>query len=312
VSAIKALILTAALAWLAKLMVDAGRDVRNGNLVLHVRVGWLALSGFCILTTFFLLIWAWRYIAAELSGTRLPYLTSARIWFISNLGSQLPGRVWGIIQMGAMSAEAGLNPVSAGAAAIINTVVNLATGMAVGVLAGTSILVAVAGAYAKWAWVLAILALAGVLALPVLVPWALRVARRKLGDRIPEQQVPPRVIAVSGAINILAWGMYGIAFLFLNRGLVDLPSYGVMQHIAVNAASYVIGYLVLVVPAGLGFREAALKTAMVAAGMASAEQAGAVSVISRFWQLIILILPALIFLAYRRPPNEKDSAAGQA
>jgi hypothetical protein len=47
---------------------------------------------------------------------------------------------------------------------------------------------------------------------------------------------------------------------------------------------------------------------MVAAGMATPAQAGAVAVVSRLWQLIIIILPALIFLAYRRPPNEKDPA----
>jgi len=64
--------------------------------------------------------------------------------------------------------------------------------------------------------------------MPVLIPWALRVASRYI-DRIPEQRVPPRVIAVSGAVNVVAWGMYGLAFLFLNRGLVDLPSYDVMQ-----------------------------------------------------------------------------------
>jgi len=78
----------------------------------------------------------------------------------------------------------------------------------------------------------------------------------------------------------------------------------------VNATSYVVGYLVLIVPAGLGFREEALKSVMIAAGMANPAQAGAVAVVSRLWLLIIMILPALIFLAYRRPPNEKDPAAG--
>jgi hypothetical protein len=309
VRAIKALILIAALGWLAKMVVDAVRDIRSGELVLDVRPGWLALSGLSILVNFFLLIWAWRYIAADLSGTRLPYLTSARIWFISNLGSQLPGRVWGIIQMGAMSTEAGLNPVSAATAAIINTIVNLATGLAVGVLAGTPILVAALGEYGNLAWILAVLALIGVAALPWLMPWIFRLARW-LGARLPEQRIPPRVIVVSAAINVVAWGIYGVAFLFLNRGLVNLPAYDLMQHIAVNAASYVVGYMVFFVPAGLGFRETALQRTMVAAHMASHPQAVAVSLVSRLWQLIILILPALIFFAYRRPPNEKDPAAG--
>lgn len=307
--ALKALILVAALAWVGKMVVGAVGDVRRGDLVLHLRAGWLTLSALSILATYFLLIGAWRYIVSELSGVRLRYLTAARIWFISNLGSQLPGRFWGIVQMGAMSADAGVNPVSAATASVINTAVNIATGLAVGVLTGTRILAAAFGDWASLAYVLAALALIGVLAMPLLIPWALRVASRYI-DRIPEQHVPPRVIVVSGAANVVAWGMYGLAFLFLNRGLVDLPAYDVVQHIAVNATSYVVGYLILIVPAGLGFREEALKNVMVAAGMANPAQAGAVAVVSRLWQLIIILLPALIFLAYRRPPNEKDPAAG--
>jgi uncharacterized membrane protein YbhN (UPF0104 family) len=59
------------------------------------------------------------------------------------------------------------------------------------------------------------------------------------------------------------------------------------------------------VPAGLGVRDKTLQTVMLAANMASQPQAVAVSLVSRVWQLIIMILPALIFLAYRGPPNEK-------
>jgi uncharacterized membrane protein YbhN (UPF0104 family) len=68
--------------------------------------------------------------------------------------------------------------------------------------------------------------------------------------------------------------------------------------------------LVLIVPGGLGVREGVLQRVMVTAGMADPAQAVAVSLISRLWQLIIMITPALIFFAYRRPPNEKDDAAG--
>ena len=290
--------------------VGAVRDIRNGQLVLHVRPGWLLLSAALVLTTYFLLIWAWLYIIKGLSGRRIRYLHGARIWFISNfVGQFVPGKVWGILQMGAMSVEAGINPVASGAASIINTVVNIATGMAVGVATGAPILIAYAGSRAHWAWIAAALAVVGVIALPLLVPFLFRVARR-LGARVPEQYLPPRLIAVSAAANVVAWGMYGMAFLCLNRGLITLPSYDPIQHIAVNATSYVVGYMALIAPGGLGFREATLEQMMLAAQMASPAQAQAVSVVSRLWQIIIIVLPALIFLAYRRPSNEKDAAAG--
>ena len=306
--ALKALIFIAALYWVGKMAVEAIRDVRNGQLVLHIRPGWLLLSGVFILATYFLLIWAWLYIIQGLSRRRIRYLEGARIWFISNaVGQYVPGKVWGIVQMGAMSVDAGISPVAAGAASIINTVVNIATGMAVGVIAGTPILIARYGDGARWSWIIAALAIVGVIALPVLIPLLFRFARR-LGAKVPEQHLPPRLIVVSAATNIVAWGLYGLAFLFLNRGLVDLPAYDVIQHVAVNATSYVAGYIVLIAPGGLGVREATLEQMMLAAGMANAAQAQAVSVVSRLWQVIIVVLPALIFLAYRRPLNEKDAA----
>jgi uncharacterized membrane protein YbhN (UPF0104 family) len=117
--------------------------------------------------------------------------------------------------------------------------------------------------------------------------------------------MPVRLLVASVFANVVGWILYGLAFLCLNRGLVDLPRYSIVQHVAVNATSYVAGYVAFFVPAGLGVREKTLHTVMLAANMARPPQAVAVSLVSRVWQLIIMILPALIFLAYRRPPNEK-------
>jgi hypothetical protein len=309
VSALKALILVAALAWVGKMVLEAVGAVRAGELALHVRPGWLALSGAIILCTYLVLIRSWLYIVTGLSGQSIPFLAGARIWFVSNLGTLLPGRVWGIIQMGAMSAEQGISPTAAAAASIINAVVNIATGMAVGAIAGSSILGGYFGDRAALSSLLAGAAIVGVMALPVLVPWAFRVARQ-FGARIPEQHLPARLIAVSAAANVVSWILYGAAFLCLTRGVVDIESRSLVQHIAVNATSYVAGYVAFFTPAGLGVREETLQQLMVAAGMAMPAAAAAVSVVSRLWHLIIQVLPGLIFLAYRRPSDEKDPAAG--
>jgi hypothetical protein len=272
-------------------------------------VGWLALSAAAVLCTFGALIWSWLYVVEGLSGKSIRFMVGARIWFISGLGTLLPGRVWGIVQMSAMSAEAGIDPVASAAAAIINAAVNIATGMAVAAIAGASILAAYFGDRAWMAWVLAGLAIVGVIALPILVPWSFRMARR-FRVNVPQFDTPKRVIAMSALVNVASWFTYGAAFLFLNRGIVDITASSVTQHTAVFATSYVLGYLAIPVPAGMGVREKSLQGAMVAANLATPAGAQAISLVSRLWLLIILVLPALIFLAYRRPPNEKDPAAG--
>lgn len=310
IRALKALILIAALIWVGKKVVDAIRAVHSGDLALQIRPAWLGLSALVILATYCLLIWSWLYIVRGLSGKSIPLLSGARIWFISNLGTLLPGRIWGIIQMGAMSAEQGINPVAAGAASIINAAVNIATGMAVGVIAGLPAIVLRNRFGAEWtwiAWALTGAAILGVVLLPIIVPWAFRVAHDRFGANVPTEDVPPRIIAVSVAANVVSWFLYGAAFLCLRRGVLDVTASSLIQHTAAFATSYVVGYMFIIVPGGMGVREETLTQAMVAAGMATPVQANAISVVSRLWLLIIQVLPALIFLAYRRPrADEKD------
>jgi glycosyltransferase 2 family protein len=301
----------AALYWVGKMVVDSVNAVQNGELVLHVSLGWLFLSAVLVLATNVLLILSWLHIVAGLSGKSIRFLDGARIWFISNLGTLLPGRVWGIAQMSAMSAEAGIDPVAAAAASIINTALNIATGMAVGVVIGAPLIASYFGELAWLAWIVAALAAAAVLALPLIVPWGFR-ALSRVGLHVPEVVTPPKVIGIAAVANVASWFLYGVALLCLNRGVVDPAARSVIQHTAAYATSYVMGYMVLIAPAGLGAREYSLTAMMQAAGLSTLPQATALSVVSRLWTLTMMVLPALIFLAYRRPSNEKGppSAAG--
>jgi uncharacterized membrane protein YbhN (UPF0104 family) len=65
------------------------------------------------------------------------------------------------------------------------------------------------------------------------------------------------------------------------------------------------------VPGGIGVREWVLISVLLAAGLTTAPQASAISVASRLWLVVIEIVPALLFLAYRRRPfDETAKAAG--
>jgi uncharacterized membrane protein YbhN (UPF0104 family) len=180
----------------------------------------------------------------------------------------------------------------------------------VGVIAGTGIFATYFGARAWIAYGVTAVALICVILLPVTVPFGLGFAKRRFSVRIPDERIPRRVLVAAVIANVASWLLYGAAFLCLTRGTFDLASHSWIQHTAANATSYVMGYLWIPVPAGLGVREKTLQGVLVTAGMATSAQAVAVSLVSRLWLLIIQILPALIFLAYRRPPNEKDPAAG--
>jgi glycosyltransferase 2 family protein len=291
------------------MVVDSVDDIRKGDLVLHFQPAWMALSALAVLATYAVLIWSWLYVLEGLSGQRVRFLAGARIWFISALGTLLPGRIWQVVQMSAMSVDAGISPVSSATAAIINAAVNIATGMAIGVITAAPIFATYFGDRREMVWLVAGVAAVAVVALPILVPWGFTLLR-KTGLSVPEQPTPPRVIVVSTVCNVLSWFLYGAAFLFLNRATVDPAAVSVTEHTAAFATSYIIGYMMLFVPAGIAFREKALIEVLVTGGMTTPAPANALAVVSRLWLTIIMVLPALIFLAYRRPPNEKDPAAG--
>jgi glycosyltransferase 2 family protein len=78
------------------------------------------------------------------------------------------------------------------------------------------------------------------------------------------------------------------------------------SYIAVYALSYLVGYLVLLMPAGLGVREASMVTLLTIARLADPGQAALLAVTSRLWLTVLEIVPGALFLAFdglRRRPS---------
>jgi glycosyltransferase 2 family protein len=133
---------------------------------------------------------------------------------------------------------------------------------------------------------------------------------RRFGVAAPLNGPPTRAIVVSAVANVVAWVLYGVAFKFLIHGILGSAAGRLPAYTAAFAISYVVGYLVLLVPGGIGPREWVLINVLIAAGLATAPEAAAISLASRLWLIVIEIVPALLFLAYRRRPPDEKSAAG--
>jgi glycosyltransferase 2 family protein len=303
-------LLVVGLIFIAFALYKAVGDARNNRLDLQLSPFWIAASGAVTLAAILVLILAWRYLLIALSGQSLPFVAAARIWFISNLSVYIPaGPGWQIVQMGVLSSEQGTGAVPAGAAAIINAAINIATGMAVAAVAGTSLLSSYLGGHAWMGWSLTVLAIAGILALPVLLPVVFRIARDRFHRDIPLGTPAPRVILIAAAANVLAWILYGLALQYLFVGIIGATGGNIWQFTAIFAIAYVVGYLVFIVPGGLGPREVTLAGVLLSAGLATTSQGRLIAVASRVALIVVQVLPALLFLAYRRrPPNEKAAA----
>ena len=295
-------IVLASIAWTLR---GQWREFQNTQFTGRPDWAYLALSGVVVLATYVLLVEIWRRIIAEWH-TAISFADAARIWCVSNLGKYVPGKVWQIIAMGKMAEAVKVAPVAAGGSAILSTAINIAMGCVVAVVAGWSALDSITQGHGTLGVILAVSIIAGVLLLPMMLPPMVRVAERLTGRALNLGDLPRRAVYVAIVGNIAAWVMYGWSFQLLVHGVLGSAQGTLAQYTATYALSYVIGYLVFLIPGGIGPREAMLILSLKAMGLANPKEAAVIAVTSRLWLTVLEVVPGLIYLALQ-PRRTKTS-----
>ncbi len=264
-----------------------------------ITVNWplVAGAGAIVLATYAALIQSWRVLMSGW-GSSLSYAAAVRTWTIANLGRYIPGKVWSVGALVVLAQREGVNPVAATGAAVLGTLINIGAGFGVLAVTGSVVLDALGAGYRSLAWIGSALFVAGVVALPWVLPAILRViAARRPSMRMPERDLPPHAIWMAAAINIASWAGYGAAFMLLSRALLPDVSGALAAFVAIWTASYLVGYLFLIAPGGIGAREGALVAAVLALGIAGAAEATILAAASRIGLIVLEVLPGLISLA---------------
>lgn len=268
----------------------------------------LALSALTVLATYALLVQVWRRLLAG-AGATIGFGAAARIWSISNLWRYVPGKVWQIGAMSALAQRERVSPVAAAGTAILSTVLNIATGLALAVLLAGPLLERWRPGTRGAAILLVLLATLGLVALPFVLPRLAATAAKITGREVSLTPPSRGAVAFATAGNVVSWLTYGLAFLWLVRGLLGTSGGAAWQYVAVFTASYVVGYLFLLVPGGIGPREAVMLWLLTAFDLTTEKQALLVTVASRLWLTLLELVPGLLFLAFdrmRRSPPPLD------
>jgi hypothetical protein len=106
----------------------------------------------------------------------------------------------------------------------------------------------------------------------------------------------PLSILGGAAANVLAWGAYGVAVWLLARALIPEVSFPLLTTIGAFAASYIVGFLVLLVPGGLGVREGVF--VLVLQGVVGLAPATAIALASRLLFTLTEVGVAVLFLLF--------------
>lgn len=246
----------------------------------HVNGWWLALSAVLMWLDFILLFQLWRIVLRAISGHELRFSSAYRILTLSNLGKYLPGKIWTVTGMVYLVGQEGVPAKPA----LVSSALHQAFTLIPGAVFATSVLgVGIWGNTSPWAIGIG-MALGILLLYPPIFRALLNFALRLFGrERIDFELSFARAFGLFW-LYVAAWVLYGASFWCMNLG-IGLPSAPFLPVSAAYCAAYIVGFVAIFAPGGLGVREGVL--AVVLAPYLPAGLATAVAVVSRFWMTIV-------------------------
>ena len=264
---------------------------------------WIVPASLVVLGTYLLLVHVWVG-HLRVWGIRVSFLTAARMWFISNLGRYVPGKVWGIGTLVVMAQRRNLSPVATVGSSVLVMLIGIVSGLAVVLITGAGaveLLLRQQGMEPpSWAVPLAaFLAVTSLVLAPVVLPAMARALARATGRDPVLPALPPGAVWSAALGTGLSWILYGVAFQLFSAGMTGEPHGAAASYIAVYTAAYLVG-LVSPSPAGAGVREGGLVAGLLALGLATAPQALLIAVASRVWLTLLEVAPGAIALLMRR------------
>ncbi|MDH4156497.1 MAG: flippase-like domain-containing protein [candidate division Zixibacteria bacterium] len=236
-------------------------------------------------------------------GFRIPLKSGFKVAYIANLGRYIPGKIWPVFGMIYLLKQIDVNKETAFTSWGIATILGLPPAFLVGVIAIAFRPEMVSGSLSGGLGIGPVLALVATLALSlvlilapdkttVLINWVTKLLRRPSVNFRLDKKVALQVYLG----YFVSWILYGASFYTFVNAIMTDPGVPVVAGIGSFALAYLIGYLAVFSPGGLGAREWVLTTLLtpflgpVAAGVAVA---------ARVWNLIVEFIAAAIALVVK-------------
>lgn len=223
---------------------------------LAVLPAWIAVGSAMLAVVYvFFTLWSWRVILADL-GSDLGWGASVQLFGVSQIGKYIPGGVWNIVAAAQIGRDYRIPARRSATAMTLAVLISLLSGTGIGVITvlGTSVTLQVP----TWLIVTLLVALIVLLTPPVLnrlIAFGFKLLKRPA----PEHQMTARGLAIATLLAIIAWCVAGVQIWLLAIGFgMQLDVTGLLLSVGAYALAWVVGFLVVFVPAGTGVRESVL------------------------------------------------------
>ena len=255
------------------------------------KYGLLAISFGVVFLNFLFFIQIWRNLLNKFSSG-LSFKKAFKIWFYSNLGKYVPGKIWSVMGMVYMCEKEGIPKAATFTSAILNQLLNIIGGLIlVLILSGTKFLSGMSKLYY----------------LPLILVFVIslypRVMEKILNWGLKKLKKEPVKVNLSFKENLfftllfmLAWGVYGVAFNIFILSLTDY-SFNLWPFLtSIFVFSYILGFLSIFVPGGLGVREGILVFYL--SSYFPLPVATLIALLSRLWMSVVEVSGLLISLRF--------------
>jgi uncharacterized membrane protein YbhN (UPF0104 family) len=223
----------------------------------------------------------WRRLLVDL-GSRLPWGTAARVFFVGQLGKYVPGSVWPMVMQAELASDHGVARRRTAAATVVTMLISVAAALAV--VAGTLPFVPdVVPPGFGWAVVLVVPLL--VLVHPAILDRLINAGLSAIGREPLERRTSVRGTAVATGWALVSWAAAGVQVWALAASLGGpVTARGLALATGGYALAWAVGFIVVVAPAGAGAREVVL-----AAVLSTVLDRGAV--------VVVVLLSRVLFTA---------------
>jgi len=215
----------------------------------------LAGSLLLLLADAFLYAYLWRQIVLQFGGS-LGYRESFRIVFLSQLGRYLPGKMWNLAGVIYLGSREGIPKLISGASLGLQLLWQVLSGLILFLL--TLPFWGPAQPLARFYPSLLLLPLGLVLFHPALMNRGFRFVLRAMGEEPPRLAWGYRDTLSQLLLWLLFWVINGIAYYLLINSLTPSPLSQAPMVVGVFTIAWVVGFLALFAPAGLGVVEGTL------------------------------------------------------
>jgi glycosyltransferase 2 family protein len=257
-------------------------------------IRWLTLAT-SIVGLSLVLAWGvviWKLVVDRFDHPPIRLRDLLRIWFLSNLARYVPGKIWQFVGAAELARHAGVSRAVILTSMVIHVGFSLLSAAVVSSLVlwpvGLPDGVPIAG--------LGLLAVASVaLVHPVVLNAGLLVASRLLKRDVLRWGGGWLDGLLILGLSVVSWILYGAAFALFIHSVAGVGWTAVLPLTGVNALSFLVGYAVLLPPAGLGAREGAM--ALLLRPFLPVGVAAVIAILARLWTIAAELLGAAMVLA---------------